>query len=270
MTDKLFHYDFMTCLGDIGLNVGPGHCSRKYSEKVVRFTLSEMEKYDGVFLYSVGNHDWDAGEGEFYSNAFYSENFQRRAAKYAEENFHFVEDRAYYYYDIPDKDMRVVILNSESSGTQAPAYYLFDDQQLQWLCSVMDETAPSTAVVVMSHYMPHPIGRWHNEPAPITKASNEKLMSVLAQYKTSRNIVGLFCGDSHFNVCVKQDGVNYYVSQGYGGVRRKDMMDGTRYARFDYKKSMCCDVISIKPAKHEVRSFRIGAGGQEFDSGFSY
>lgn len=269
-TDEIFHYDFMACLGDIGLNVGPSNVSGQYVEDVIRFTRAEMDKYRGVFLYAAGNHDWDDGQGGVQTAQFLSDVFQKPALEYADGNLHLVPGEVYCYYDIPDKNVRVIILNSEGSRTLAPAYYLFDDRQMEWFTGLLDETDPQTSVIVMSHYMPHPIGRWHNTPEAVTKASNERLMSILSDYRTRRNIVGLFCGDSHVNALVVEDGVNYYITQGLGGVAVRDMMDGTVHEFFDYRRQICCDVIAVKPALGQGRSFRIGAGGAAYDCDFVY
>ena len=50
-----------------------------------------------------------------------------------------------------------------------------------------------------------------------------------------------------------------------------DLMLPTNHpAFFDYKNTLCIDVVAVKPAKREVHTFRIGAGGAEYDCVFSY
>lgn len=269
-TDRMFQYDFMALLGDIGLNIGPGRVSKDYVRYVIDNTVAEMAKFEGVFLYAAGNHDWDAGVGDFHTSQFLSDTFQKPALKYAEDNLHLVPGKVYCWYDLPGKDMRVIMLNSEGTETQDGCYYIFDEGQLAWLRQLLEDTDEHTAVVIMSHYMPHPIGRWHNTPTDYTRESNEALMSLLSEYAAKRNIVGLFCGDSHVNVTVRENGVNYFLTQGYGQVSKEDMMEGTSHAFFDYRQSLCCDVIAVKLSKNEVHTFRIGAGGEEYDFQFTY
>lgn len=266
-----FGYDFMALLGDIGLNLGLSHESKKHVKDVIDATRAEMDKFDGVFLYTPGNHDWDAGEGDYHSDEFFQETFQKPALKHAGKNLHLTPGRVYCYYDVPKKHTRVILLNSCGTGTQGGTYYIFDDEQLQWLCDLLDNTPDDTDIIVFAHYMPHPIGRWHNTPAPYTKAANEKLMAILARYKAAgKQISGLYCGDSHVNTAVKEDGVNYYLTQSLGGVSPESMMDGTTHVWFDQILETCCDVVAVKPDKNEVRSFRIGAGGEDFDLAFDY
>ncbi len=268
--DKFFNYDFMALLGDIGLNLFPSNISKDYVKYVIDKTVGEMARFDGVFLYAAGNHDWDAAEGDFHTSQFLSDTFQKPALKYADGNLHLVPGKVYCWYDIPEKDMRVIMLNSEGTETQNGCYYLFDEEQLFWLRQLLEDTDDHTSIVLMSHYMPHPIGRWHNIPADCTRESNEALMALLSEYSAKKNIVGLFCGDSHVNTILRENGVNYFLTQSYGWVNKADMMDGTTHAFFNYKESLCCDVIAIKPSRNEVHTFRIGAGGEEYDLQFTY
>lgn len=269
-TDELFHYDFLACLGDIGLNIGPGHLDREYADNVIALTAGELSKFGGVVLYSAGNHDWDAGEDEANSQERLSDVFQKPALAYGGENLHLTPGKVYCYYDIPGKNVRVIVLNSEGTGALNGKYYYFDDVQVEWLKGLLDRTDPSTSVIVFSHYMPHPNGRWHNEPAPYTKESNERLMNVLESYKEKRNIAGLFCGDSHFNMHEVENGVNYFVTQSYGYCSEEQLMPGTRRAFFNYRETLCCDIVALKPEKGLIHTFRMGAGGADFDCEFPY
>jgi len=268
--DKLFGYDFMANLGDIGLNIGRSHDSRVHADSVILMTVAEMAKYDGVFLYAPGNHDWDAGEGEYISEQFLSDTFQRPSAGRGGDNLHFTPGRCYGYYDVPGKNTRVIFLNSEGTGTREGHYYLYGDEQMEWLRNILETTGADTDIVLLSHYMPHPLGRWNNTPSPDTFESNGKMMALLAEYQPKRQIVALFTGDSHVNLLEVKDGVHYYISQSYGWCNPECMMEGQRHIDFDFNESLCCDVIAIKPEKNQVKTFRIGAGGRDYDYEFSY
>ena len=231
-----------------------------------------MLKYDGLGLYAAGNHDWDAGEGNFHSEEFLSETFQKPWQERAGENLHLTPGKVYGYYDVPGKGLRVIFLNSQGTGTQQGCYYIFDEVQLDWLQALLDQTPAELDVLVTAHYMPHPLGRWTTSvPPQYTIESNEQLMSLLARYAEGHdNLVGLLTGDAHVNMHVCEDGVNYFISQGYGWVVPDLMLEGTKHAFFDYTENLCIDVVAIKPAKNEVATFRIGAGGAAFDSAFNY
>ena len=266
-----FGADFMVNLGDIGLNAYPATLDSVYAKSVVANTQAEMLKYDGIWLYAAGNHDWDAGEGAFNSEQFLSDTFQKPWQEKAGGNLHLTPGKVYCYYDVPGKGLRVILLNSEGTGTREGQYYVFDEPQMQWLEALLAETPSDLDVLVMCHFMPHPLGRWTTSDLPeYTLAGNERVMGILADYAKEHQLVGLITGDAHVNMHTVQDGVNYYISQGYGWVVPDLMLEGTRHAFFDYTETLCLDVVAIKPATNEVHTFRIGAGGADYDYVFNY
>ena len=268
---KAFDADFMVNLGDIGLNAYPATVDAAYAKSVVDHTQEEMLKYDGIWLYAAGNHDWDAGEGQFNSEQFLSDTFQKPWQERAGANLHLTPGKVYCYYDLPEKGLRVILLNSQGTGTQEGCYYLFDDGQLEWLQDLLAATPQGLDVLVMCHFMPHPLGRWTTSNLPeYTLEGNEKLMSILAGYAKEGQLVGLVTGDAHVNMHAVRDGVNYYISQGYGWVVPDLMLEGTQHAFFDYTETLCVDVVAIKTATNEVHTFRIGAGGAAYDYEFNY
>ena len=267
---KAFGADFMANLGDIGLNAYPATENAAYAREIVANTRAQMDKYDGVWLYTPGNHDWDAGEGGLHSEEYLSETFQKPWQDRAGENLHLTPGKTYGWYDVPGKGVRVIFLNSQGTGTVG-SYYIFDDAQMEWFRNLLDSTPADLPVLVMAHYMPHPIGRWTNvSTADYTMESNRRIMDILSDFDKRGTLIGMFCGDSHANAHVEEDGVNYYISQGYGWVVPDLMVPGTKHAFFDYKTNLCIDMVAVKPVKREVRTFRIGAGGEEYDSVFSY
>lgn len=268
---KAFGADFMVNLGDIGLNAYPATVDAVYAKSVIDNTQAQMLKYDGIWLYAAGNHDWDAGEGAFNSDQFLSDTFQKPWQERAGENLHLTPGKVYCYYDIPEKGLRVILLNSTGTGTQEGQYYVFDEPQMQWLEALLSETPADLDVLVMCHFMPHPLGRWTTSNLPeYTQESNARVMGILADYAKDHQLVGLVTGDAHVNMHAVQDGVNYYISQGYGWVVPDLMLEGTQHAFFDYTETLCVDVVAIKPATNEVHTFRIGAGGSSYDYEFKY
>ena len=273
---KRFGADFMANLGDIGLNAYPATVDAAYAKTVVDNTQAQMLKYDGVWLYTAGNHDWDAGEGKFLTEQFLTDTFQKPWQEKAGENLHLTPGKVYGYYDVPGKKLRVIFLNSQGTGTQEGFYYIFDEPQLAWFQGLLDATPEDLDVMVMCHYMPHPLGRWTtsvNSTPAYTLESNAHLMSILSDFshgKGQGRLVGLLTGDAHFNLYVREDDVNYFISQGYGWVVPELLMPTTTHAFFDYTQMLCIDVVAIKPAKNEVKIFRIGAGGAAYDNAFNY
>ena len=268
---RKFNADFMANLGDIGLNTYPATVDSIYAKSILDNTREQMLKYKGIWLYSPGNHDWDGGQGKWLTEEFLSDFFQKPWEAKAGGNLHLTPGKLYGYLDIPAKDFRVVFLNSESTRTKGDFYYSYGDEQLEWLAGILDSTPENVHVLVLSHWMPHSLGTWNAVSMnPIRKEDPSKIMDLLASYKGKVNLVGLFTGDTHVNFHREVNGVNYFVSQGYGWNSPALLLPGQDYAFYDYKKSLCIDVVAVKPAKHEVHTFRIGAGGADFDYAFGY
>ena len=247
----LFGFDFMALLGDIGLNSYPATLDSVYAASVVRNTLEQMNQYDGIWLYAPGNHDWDAGKGKenYFTEEEISATFQKPWQEKAGEAYRLVPGKTW-------------------------GCYLFDEPQQEWLKGLLADTPKDKTVLVMAHYMPHPMGRWNMVSSvnqTHTLENNIRLMAVLSDFvHDGGTLAGMLCGDSHANCHVDYNDVDYYITQGYGWVSPDLMIEGTTHAFFDYRQMMCVDVIAVKPEKREVHTFRIGAGGADYDYKWTY
>ena len=272
----LFGFDFMALLGDIGLNSYPATLDSVYAASVVRNTLEQMNQYDGIWLYAPGNHDWDAGKGKenYFTEEEISATFQKPWQEKAGEAYRLVPGKTWGWYDVPGKDIRIILLNSTGTRTLGDSYYLFDEPQQEWLKGLLADTPKDKTVLVMAHYMPHPMGRWNMVSSvnqTHTLENNIRLMAVLSDFvHDGGTLAGMLCGDSHANCHVDYNDVDYYITQGYGWVSPDLMLEGTTHAFFDYRQMMCVDVIAVKPEKREVHTFRIGAGGADYDYKWTY
>ena len=268
---KMFGADFMANLGDIGLNAYQATADSVYAKWIKERTLEQMKKFDGVWIYTPGNHDWDAGQGRYHSEQELQDLFQKPWEERAGGNLHLTPERTYGYYDIPEKNFRIIFLNSSTSRTLGEAYYLFGNEEIVWLGDILEATDPATNVIVMAHYMPHPMGRWtSSKPVEPTMTQNQAVMDLLSEYAQKRTIVAMITGDSHTNDYARYNGVNYFISQGYGWVVPDLMLPTNRHAFFDYKETLCIDMVAVKPSTREVHTFRIGAGGADYDYEFTY
>jgi len=269
---KAFKADFMANLGDIGLNAFPATVDSRYAQEILDNVRKQMDKYKGVWIYTPGNHDWDAGEGKYLSEQYLTDFFQKPWEERAGGNLHLTPGKTYGYYDIPAKNFRIIFLNSQGTGTQGGCYYIFDEAQLDWLQALLDSTPKDMTLIVTAHYMPHPQGRWTTTKPELHRLDlNDKLMGILSAYKEDGgSLAAMITGDTHTNYYENYNGVNYFISQGYGWVTPELMLPGQIHADFKYQESLCIDVVAVKPAKREVHTFRIGAGGEEFDCEFKY
>lgn len=283
--NKYFDYDLMVNLGDHGLNTEPAHSSKAYADMLLKNTIGEMNKYKGVWLYAPGNHDYDGSVEHHITAAELQEMFQKPALKYANGNLHLVEGTTWCYYDVPENKVRFIMLNSENEETLNNTYYTYGKEQLTWLANLLNETPENYSVMVMCHFMPHDIGR-SGAGKSRTDETTHALMTLLKAYanktsdseiglswnfsKAKGKLIGLFTGDSHVNALVQENGVNFFITQGYGRYEDTNLKEGTQRAWFNSRFTLCCDVVVIKPAKNEVHTFRVGAGGSQFDYHFKY
>ena len=94
--------------------------------------------------------------------------------------------------------------------------------------------------------------------------------------KRGGKIAAVCSGDSHFNLFRTQDNVNYFSSQGYGGIGPSEAPAHALLAHeycpalnrtdsFDSEKTCLIDMVAVKFEKRETAVFRIGAGEEQFD-----
>lgn len=109
--------------------------------------------------------------------------------------------------------------------------------------------------------------------------------------KIDAKLVGLFSGDSHMDASLAKDetkivkkqvagvvsdviisgkGVNYIVFQGFGGIAEASIPSWGRHLDVNPLTELLFDVIAIKPQKGEIKIFRIGKGGADYDREFTF
>ena len=120
-------------------------------------------------------------------------------------------------------------------------------------------------------------GRWQKGQFIPLPENFVKLHEIFASFvKSGGRIAGVFSGDSHFTLFENVDGVNYYSSQGYGGIGPSEAPEHAlkvhefspalgRGDSFNSSRTCLIDVVAVKPEKREFAVFRIGAGDREFD-----
>ncbi len=283
-----FGADFFAELGDIGFDRDLGWKPSKREDALSRLA-SQRNLYKNFplpVLFCMGNHDCGRAYGEFFSE-------MRLSAKDYGGMFNGMTRRKgavlvagpgedYGYYDVPGKKCRVFFLNTSDAGEVG-----FSPEQMQFLAAGL-MVPPDTCAVVLAHKCIHPtIGKWKGG-RPGTIKNGNLCMTMLADFvKGSKGeeggvrwdftgnkgatFAGCLFGDSHFNDQAVTNGVNFVITQGYGTVSAKDLPDHVDYVTpVDRTKTMLVDMVAIKPAKREMKIFRIGAGGPERDRVFTF
>lgn len=213
-------------------------------------------------LFCMGNHDHGSGAaGRPISSARFGETFNGLAERHGHALV-FGENRSWGHFDVPGKKFRAIFCNTSDEG-----YYGFSRSQLAFVENALDAMPEGWTAAVFGHYCVFDeIGHWKRyQPVGVTrKAEFMALLEAFAQ-KRPTALTGYFCGDSHFDNEMELRGVNWTVSQGYGGVGLADKPWGARTVAFSRGREMLFELVGVKPSRGEFRLFRVGAGGEAFD-----
>jgi len=279
---------FFAELGDIGFDRDLKWKPSKKADALLRLE-SQRNLYKDFplpVLFCMGNHDCGRSYGEYFSEVrlstkeyggmFNGMTKRKGAALVTGPN----ED--YGYYDVPGKKCRVFFLNTSDFGEVG-----FSLEQMRFLADHL-KVPSGTCAVVMGHKCIHPtIGKWKGGRSGTIKNGN-LCMTMLADFvKGSKGeegsvrwdftgnkgtaFAGCLFGDSHFNDQAVTNGVNFVITQGYGTVSAKDLPDHVEYVTpVDRTQTMLVDMVALKPAKREMKIFRIGAGGPGCDRAFRF
>lgn len=137
-------------------------------------------------------------------------------------------------------------------------------------------------------HMPPPVDREVEQDRPGTIKNGNLCLTILADYVAASkgeegnvrwdftgnkgaSLAGCISGDKATNNQALTNGVNFVITQGYGTVSAKDLPDGVGYVTpVDRTRTMLVDPVAVKPAKREMKLFRIGAGGPSCDRSFGF
>ncbi len=283
-----FKADFFAELGDIGFDRDLKWKPSKKEDALLRLE-SQRNLYKDFplpVLFCMGNHDCGRAYGEVFSELRLSANeyggMFNGATKQKGASLVTGPNEDFGYFDVPGKKCRVFFLNTSDSGEVG-----FSAEQMAFLAEGL-KAPPDVCAVILAHKCIHPtIGKW-NGGRPGTIKNGSLCMAMLSDFvKGSKggeggvrwdftgsrgaSLAGCLFGDSHFNDQAVSNGVNFVITQGYGTVSAKDLPAGVGYVTpVDRTKTMLVDMVAVKPAKREMKLFRIGAGGPPCDRLFSF
>lgn len=277
-TTDLFSYDLFANLGDTGIDL-KGDLDEDV--RVAQRTLKEMKRYTGsVSVICKGNHD--TSRAGFTSQMF----VDKLQAPLVEgvNGVTYYREHACGYVDLDAKRMRVYFLNSSDIEGYAYGYSL---EQMLWFADTLSRIPDGYHVVVLTHYTYVPEYQWVGFE-PDHAENNDMLYDIIHAFQqklTCRKggllcnfsrvspeslFVGIITGDRHFDYMGKYRSINVTSTQGYGGIKKEAVPESGRRTQFNSYDDLLVDVVAIKPAKREVRYFRLGAGGAACDRGYNY
>lgn len=215
-------------------------------------------------LFCLGNHDHGPYLGKGVPRPISSSLFGDTFNGLAEKNgfaMVFGTNRSWGYYDVPGKRFRAIFCNTSDDG-----YYGLSSDQLDFVRRALETLPADHTVALFGHFCVFDeIGHWKRYSD--SARGKAVFMKTLEDFSRQRPnaLVGYFCGDSHFDNELEFHGVNWTVSQGYGGVGRYDKPWGARFQAFDRSRTMNFELVGVKPSVGEFRMFRVGIGGVASD-----
>ena len=269
--NKTWGFSLLCNAGDIGLDVGE---TNNAALELMYNTKSQMN-CTSPWLFCKGNHERLRTMTEL-GNVF------MKPMRRQFPNIVFGDNNGLYGY-IDDENSKVRTIYLNTSDTDSQTHYAISDEQVVWLGNTLFSTNDDYKIVILTHLCPKQIGEWTDNPGDWKIVSDlVKIVEGFAQrltvshsYKTwdysnkTAKIVCVLSGDSHFNNFTKENGVNYIVRQGYGGISEASRPDGASSDGFSYTSQCLFDVLAIKDESN-AKVFRIGAGGENRDLEITY
>ena len=283
--------DFLADLGDIELDLSrvvspPGKWPPDFQPGALADVRARLATHAELYrhwgrpvLFALGNHDH---ANRRISSREFGQALNVGVTQAQGHPTVLSPDGDHGYLDLPAKRVRVIFLNSSDEG-----YYGYSLSQLRFLAGALSSLADGWTALLLQHFcIRTDIGHWTSFPD--TKARRQETAIAILEAFVARGrgeaeglrwdfsglrdqaFAGCFFGDSHFDHHLSEHGVAYTISQGYGTIRDQDLIPGAVRTRFECRTQMLVDLVAVKPARRQVRVFRIGAGGEARDRGYGY
>ncbi len=221
-------------------------------------------------LFCMGNHDHGpslGGKPRPISSDQFGETFNGLAERHGFKLV-FGANKSWGYFDVPKKKFRAIFCN-----TSDEAYYGMTQGQVDFVAQALDSMPADWTAAAFGHYcIFSEIGHWKRYQKPDVPGKRA-FMAALEAFVAKRPnaLVGFFSGDSHFNNEAELRGVNWTISQGYGGINaRANMPWGARRVSVFPSREMLFELVAVKPSVGDFRVFRVGAGGAGCDRTCTY
>lgn len=263
--------DFAADLGDDGFDV-PLKAETE-GDQLLGLMETAYRSSRVPVIHCIGNHDlhFPKMDKAFWGNWL-------REVNRGKAEFTAGPDGSFGFYDLPSKPCRVFFLNT-SDRTRSG----FSEEQLAFLKQHLAELPADRTAVILTHICPLTRARWKTHPPTDQSYRFPELSKILIDFTAGGGkLAGVFSGDSHFDLFDFEDGVNYFVTQGYGGASPKSELPPQsrifhqfsetlgRSDTFDMDEYCLFDLVGIKLEKREIRIFRAGAGGFNYYRGAKF
>ena len=266
VADK-FNADFTADLGDEGIDVPLKNrdAMEELTSRILQYRKASKRR---PALFVKGNHDTHL--------TGFPENFWEKSFMEINDGvpMTYGGDGSYGFFDIRGKKTRVFWLNTSECAEH------LTDKQLDFLKTNLDSLPEDHCAVILQHICSYKIifQGVKREARPFTPGL-EKLDRILKDFvRQGGRLAGSISGHGHYNADARDNGVNYFILQGYGGIGPRELPPFGRVAwefdpllgrtdTFDMTKYAMIHLVVIKPELGEMKIFRVGAGGSACDTG---
>ena len=291
--------DFLANLGDLDLDINTDPGTAIPAQEQINGVVDGFRKVYGgesrPIVFTLGNHDH--AKKQFTSQQF-GDAFNRYIGRLEEHGAVLSKCGSWGYLDFPEKEIRVVFLNSSDEG-----YIGYSKEQLQFFADALMSTPDNWHVAAMEHVsMPYLHARWRRFCEPLGGNRTGILETIAEDFANHRgdlvenfftppvkgsykgikwdysrskaHFIGWFMGHSHTENHVEIAKVHYTIRPGYGMVPPDCLCGGQRDPKdhrvFERSSDMMIDLVAVKPAIRRVHVFRFGRGGDESELDYAY
>ena len=254
--------------------------------------VMERTKNKSVLLYSIGNHDsngWDKSDPQPFDTFI---NDKELYAMYGQKMNDYVTwgDKIgmYYYYDVPNSNVRIITLNScdvpyikldDGNIKYSPnTIYNYSQKQIDFLISTLSNSFDKHIIIdmhvpllsdaegiVANYTMPHNnecvlgiLQAFKNGTTyTYTNAETDFEVNVNCKFDNSGTIIGVFSGHVHYDCLVTKDGINHIaINCDY----MNKWTDSQPDRIFGTTSEFCFDVLTIDTKLKKCNLTRVGVG----------
>ena len=249
--DKNVKIDSVIHLGNVLL----GNVPRKISMELLNIEFERIRKSisSGRLFPTQGDRDGYRDEnfpGQLvtdimYDKLWYENTSFINAYKYIKRD----KGKPYYYYDVPDKKIRLVFLCSYYSQINEKNYFYekyttIDVEQAVWLKNKALNVEKGTAVLLFSHRIPKSSFENGEEPFMYNGRYTEPLLCTLqAKKREGINIAAWFCGAYGQFEISNNGGINFISVKNH---ESSDVISDDSY-------DLGCDIITVMPEKRTLK-----------------
>lgn len=243
-TSQRIYPDAVVHLGDITDGITPLSVTKEYTD----ITINDLKKTGKPVWQCLGNHD--------------SNYFKNNPEIISEEEcakLYLNQDKAYYYIDMEDKNLRMYFLYSFNQ--KETIRYGYPTEEIDWVRESFKTLPDGYKVLVFSHVPPLPeIHFWSD-----AIRNGEELISVLEEFHESHNncILALIHGHNHSDQVYKE---RKFPIISLGCNKIEDFKDKKPEGAITYDRKLntvtqdLWDVLVINKERNAIDLVRFGAG----------